>query len=229
MDDLGRKGTLSTLHGTELAREVAKRLAEEYPGNERQLCALRHRNAYELLVATILSAQCTDERVNQVTPTVFSRYPDPASLAEANLEELEELIRPTGFYHAKAANLIGMASAVVERFAGRIPSSMEELVSLPGVGRKTANVVLGVAFGQPGLPVDTHVARVSQRIGLTTEKNPDKIEADLVAALPPQELASFSLRMILHGRKVCKARKPLCDQCVLFDVCSYAVQAAAHL
>ncbi len=221
MDDQGRKGVATTLSGAELAKEVARRLAVEYPGDERQLCALKHKNAYELLVATILSAQCTDERVNQVTPMVFEEYPDPASLAEANPEHLEELIRPTGFYHAKAANLIGMASTVVERFAGNIPSRMDDLVTLPGVGRKTANVVLGVVFGQPSLPVDTHVARVSQRIGLTTEKNPDKIESDLVAVLPPEELASFSLRLILHGRNVCKARKPLCERCVLSDICSY--------
>jgi endonuclease-3 len=196
-----------------------RRLAEEYPDAH---CELDHSSPYELLVATILSAQCTDARVNQVTPALFARYPDPEDLAAADPEELEELIRPTGFYRNKARSLIGMAQALVERFDGRVPSSMPELTSIPGVGRKTANVVRSVALGLPGLPVDTHVTRLAHRLGLTTERDPVKIEHALNAMIPPDERGAFSLRLILHGRRVCTARRPACDRCVLADFCPSA-------
>ncbi|HEX8803593.1 MAG TPA: endonuclease III, partial [Acidimicrobiales bacterium] len=161
------------------ARVVADRLALEYPGTARELCALTHRNPYELLTATILSAQTTDERVNAVTPGLFARYPTPADLAAAAPAELEEMIHSTGFFRSKAKSLIGMATAVVERFGGEVPQRIQDLVTLPGVGRKTANVVRSVAMGLPGLPVDTHVLRLSRRLGLTTHDDPVKIEMDL--------------------------------------------------
>jgi endonuclease-3 len=192
------------------------RLEAEYPDAE---CALRHDNPYQLLVATILSAQCTDERVNQVTPAVFARYPTPADMAAAMPGELEELIRPTGFYRNKTRSLLGMAQAVEDRHGGKIPSTMAELASLPGVGRKTANVILSVGFDSPGLPVDTHVGRLSRRLGLTVETDPVKVERELNAMLPPPEWGRFSLRMIEHGRQVCLARKPRCPICVLNDYC----------
>ncbi len=200
------------------AREAAARLAEEYPGSAKELCALRHDGAFQLLVATILSAQCTDERVNQVTPEVFARWPDPPSLAAAG-PDLEEVIRPAGFFNSKAKSLRGMAGAVVERFGGQVPSSMADLTSLPGVGRKTANVVRSVALGLPGLPVDTHVARLTRRLGLTQATDPDRIEAEVSRMLPAAERGAFSLRLILHGRAVCRARTPRCDLCVLADFC----------
>jgi endonuclease-3 len=192
------------------------RLAAEYPDAE---CALRHDNPYQLLVATILSAQCTDERVNQVTPAVFARYPTTADMAAAIPGELEALIRPTGFYRNKTRSLLGMAQAVEDRHSGKIPSTMEELATLPGVGRKTANVILSVGFERPGLPVDTHVGRLSRRLGLTIETDPVKVERELNAMLPPPEWGLFSLRMIEHGRQVCLARKPRCPICVLNDYC----------
>jgi len=201
---------------------VARRLADAYPGSAEELCALEHRGPFELLVATVLSAQCTDERVNSVTPALFAAYPDPKSLAGADPEALEQLIRPTGFFRSKARNLLGMASALVEQHAGEVPSTMEELVALPGVGRKTANVVRSVGFGLPGLPVDTHVGRVSRRLGLTGEHDPTLVERDLDAMVPPPERGVFSLRMILHGRKVCTARAPRCMECLLADVCPSA-------
>jgi endonuclease-3 len=192
------------------------RLAEEYPD---AVCALRHEDPYQLLVATILSAQCTDERVNQVTPAVYARYPTPADMAAAEPGELEELIRPTGFYRNKTRSLIGMAAAVEQRHGGKIPSTMEELAALPGVGRKTANVVLSVGFDSPGLPVDTHVGRLSRRLGLTAQTDPVKVEHELGSMLPPPEWGRFSLRMIEHGRQVCLSRKPRCPICVLNDYC----------
>lgn len=209
------------------ARETIKRLAGEYPGEPAELCALRHDSPFQLLVATILSAQCTDERVNQVTPALFSAYPTPDAMAKAGLAEIEELIRPTGFYRNKAAALVGMAAALVERFGSEMPSSMEDLVSLPGVGRKTANVIRSVAFGLPGIAVDTHVGRLSRRLGLTTETDPDKVEADLDRLVPPAERAPLGMRLILHGRRVCAARSPRCAICVLADFCpSSSVPAA---
>jgi endonuclease-3 len=172
-----------------------------------------------MLAATILSAQTTDERVNMVTPVLFARYPTAADLAAANPEDVEQIIQSTGFFRQKTKSLIGMAQGLEEHFGGQVPHTMEELVSLPGVGRKTANVVLSVAFGLPGLPVDTHVARLSRRIGLTTETDPVKIERDLNALIPPAERGTFSLRLILHGRRVCVARKRRCEICVLNDFC----------
>ncbi len=201
------------------AEVVRSRLAEAYPGTPTELCALRHRNPYELLVATILSAQCTDEMVNSVTPALFARYPTPADLAAADPAELEAMIRPTGFFRQKARSLIGMAAAIEERFEGRVPTGLSELVTLPGVGRKTANVVRSVAFGLPGLPVDTHVGRLARRLRLTDETDPDKVERDLDALVPPEERGVFSLRLILHGRRVCLARRPRCAECVVADVC----------
>lgn len=173
-------------------------------------------------MATILSAQCTDERVNQVTPALFGHYPDAASLAAADPDELEALIRSTGFFRSKARNLLGMAAAVEERHEGRVPGAMDELTALPGVGRKTANVVRSVALGLPGLPVDTHVGRLSRRLGLTVETDPVKVEHELDPMIPAGERGLFSLRLILHGRRVCAARRPACDRCVLADFCPSA-------
>ena len=198
---------------------VVEVLAELYPDAQ---CALTHANAFQLLVATILSAQCTDERVNMVTPAVFARYPTPGDLAVADPEELEELVRSTGFFHSKAKNLIGMAQRVEELFGGEIPTELSDVVTLPGVGRKTGNVVRSVWFGLPGLPVDTHVTRLSHRLRLTAEEDPVKIEADLGAMVPPEEWGELSLRLIEHGRRVCDARKPQCDACALAGPCPSA-------
>jgi endonuclease-3 len=201
------------------AKEVVRRLATEYPGTARELCALDHHNAYELLTATILSAQTTDVRVNMVTPALFARYPTPEDLAAADPAEVEELIRSTGFYQNKTRSIIGMARGLVDRFDGDVPSRLDDLVTLPGVGRKTANVVRSVWFGEPGLPVDTHVARLTRRLGLTEETDPVKIELALNAMVPPAERGALSLRLILHGRRVCDARSPKCEICVLQDFC----------
>jgi endonuclease III len=197
-------------------REVAARLADEYPV---AVCELDHATPFELLAATILSAQCTDARVNMVTPALFARYPTPFELGAADPREVEEIIRSTGFYQSKAKNLIGMAQSLVDRFDGEVPTSLDDLVTLPGVGRKTGNVVRSVAFDLPGLPVDTHVKRLSNRLGLTMRDDPVKIEHELNAYLPAAERGAFSLRMILHGRRVCDARAPRCDECVLEDIC----------
>src|SRR5437660_2144982 len=204
------------------ARETIARLAEEYPGDERDLCALEHANPFQLLVATILSAQTTDENVNQVTPELYAAYPTAADLAAADPANVERIIHRTGFFRSKTRNLLGMARALEERFGGQVPERMEELVTLPGVGRKTANVVLSVGMGRPGLPVDTHVGRLSRRLGLTTNTDPVKVEQDLTAMLAPDEWGVFSLRMILHGRRVCLSRRPRCDDCVLNDFCPSA-------
>lgn len=198
---------------------MRQRLTDEYPDAE---CELDHRSAFELLVATILSAQCTDARVNLVTPALFERYPTPADLAEADPVELEGIIRPTGFYVSKGRNLTAMARGLVERFGGEVPTAMAELVTLAGVGRKTANVVRSVAFGLPGLPVDTHVGRLSRRLGLTEETDPVKVELELNPMVPAAERGVFGLRLILHGRRVCVARRPRCEECVLIDVCPSA-------
>ncbi len=198
------------------AREVARRLAEAYPD---AVCELDHNSAYELLTATILAAQTTDARVNMVTPGFFAKYPTPADLARADPSEVEDIIRSTGFYQNKTKSIIGMATALVDRFGGEVPSALEDLVTIPGVGRKTGNVVRSVWFDLPGLPVDTHVARLSKRLGLTSYDDPVKIELELNGYLPAQERGRFSLRMILHGRRVCFARTPDCASCVLEDIC----------
>lgn len=197
-------------------KALSERLAAAYP---EALCELDHRNPFELLAATVLSAQTTDARVNMVTPALFARYPDAASLAAANPDELEEIVRSTGFYQSKARNLIAMAQGLVERFGGEVPTALEDLVTLAGVGRKTGNVVRSVAFDLPGLPVDTHVGRLSRKWALTTEDDPVKVEAELCALLPPAEWGNYSLRTILHGRRVCDAKKPRCGECSLEDLC----------
>ena len=204
------------------ARVVADRLAEEYPGTATELCALDHSNPYELLVATILSAQTTDERVNMVTPAVFAKYPRPADLAAADPAELETIIQSTGFFRNKTRSLMGMAAALVGRFGGEVPHKLSDLVTLPGVGRKTGNVVRSVDLGEPGLPVDTHVLRLSRRLGLTRQTDPVKVELELNPMVRADERGALSLRLILHGRRVCMARKPRCDVCVLADVCPSA-------
>ncbi|HVC24114.1 MAG TPA: endonuclease III [Acidimicrobiales bacterium] len=208
------------------AREVSARLAARYPADARELCALRHESPYELIAATILSAQCTDERVNIVTPGLFRRYPHVEDLAGADPHVVEDLVRSTGFFRAKTSSLIGMATAVVERFGGEVPADLDDLVTLPGVGRKTANVVRSVAFALPGLPVDTHVGRLSLRLGLTTERDPVKVERALCAMLPPREWGAFSIRLILLGRDTCAARRPRCDRCLLADICPSAGSGA---
>jgi endonuclease-3 len=204
------------------AREVNRRLGERFPGSAADLCALDHADAFQLLAATILSAQCTDERVNKTTPALFARFPDAASLAAAPVEEVEELIRPTGFFRAKTRSLIGMAAAVVERFGGEVPTRMADLVTLPGVGRKTANVLRSVEFELPGLPVDTHVQRLALRLDLTAATDPVKVEHELGAMIPAGQRGMFSLRLILHGRETCRARSPRCADCVLSDICPSA-------
>lgn len=204
------------------ALETLRRLEPEYPGTPVELCALRHENAFQLLVATILSAQSTDETVNKVTPALFAHYPTPAALAAADPAALEAEIHATGFFRNKARSLRGMAAAVVERYDGRVPTRIEDLVTLPGVGRKTANVVRSVALGLPGLPVDTHVGRLAKRLGLTALDDPVKVEHELNAMLPADQRGVFSLRLILHGRRVCVARKPRCGDCVCNDFCPSA-------
>ncbi len=199
-----------------------ERLAEAYPGEAVDLCELDYSSPFQLLVATILSAQTTDMRVNQVTPQLFRRYPTAEDLAHADPTELEGIIRSTGFYRNKARSLIGMANALVDRFGGEVPHRLADLVTVPGVGRKTANVVRSVGLGQPGLPVDTHVLRLSGRIGLTTATDPVAVEAELNPFLPASERGVFSLRTILHGRRVCHARRPACAECVLNDFCPSA-------
>lgn len=204
------------------ASVVAARLGELYPGTAVELCALDHRDPFQLLVATILSAQTTDVRVNLVTPALFAEYPDAAALAGADPSHLEDVIRSTGFFRSKARSLLGMARALVDRFDGQVPAAMEDLVTLPGVGRKTANVVRSVGFGEPGLPVDTHVGRLARRLGLTQSEDPVVVERDLDKLVPPTERGALSLRLILHGRAVCTARRPRCPTCVLADVCPSA-------
>jgi endonuclease-3 len=198
------------------ARLTHQRLAEEYPD---AVCELDHRNAFELLVATILSAQSTDKRVNMVTPELFRRWPDAPALAAADPEEVQEVVRSTGFYANKTRSIIGMATHLVERFGGEVPGAMSDLVSLPGVGRKTANVVRSVALGLPGLPVDTHVLRLTKRLAIRSEEDPVKVELELNPMIPAAERGDFSLRLILHGRRVCFARRPNCPECVLADFC----------
>ena len=186
-------------------------------------CALHHENPFQLLVATILSAQCTDERVNQVTPALFARFPTPQDMAASRREDLEALIRPTGFYRNKAKNIQAASIRICERFGGEVPQGMDELTSLPGVARKTANVVRGVCFGlADGIVVDTHVKRLSQRLGLTEQKTPEKIEKELMLIIPPEDWIDISHLLIFHGRRVCNARKPDCVNCTLANLCPSA-------
>jgi endonuclease-3 len=201
------------------------RLAEEYPGDAADLCALRFDDAFQLLVATILSAQTTDERVNSVTPGLFARYPTSSALAAADPAEVERLIYPTGFFRQKTKSLLGMALDLTEHHGGQVPTSVAELTALPGVGRKTANVVRSVGLGRPGLPVDTHVGRLARRLGLTTEVDPVKVEHALNPMVLATERGALSLRLILHGRAVCTSRRPRCDRCVLADYCPSAFAA----
>ena len=201
---------------------ILQLLDEHYP---RVHVTLDFRNPLELLVATILSAQCTDERVNRVTPAIFAKYPSAADYARAPLEELERDIYQTGFYHNKARSLKALGQALVEQHRGQVPASLEELVKLPGIGRKTANVILGNAFGIPGIVVDTHCGRVSQRLGLTRAKDPVKIEFDLMALVPKERWTRFSLQLIWHGRAICTARDPQCPRCPLLPYCDYGQKA----
>jgi endonuclease III len=198
------------------AQRINTILAEQYPDAR---CALHYKNPLQLLVATILSAQCTDVCVNKVTPALFARYPDAGALAEAKLPELQALIKPTGFFRNKASNIRACCQALVEHHAGQVPRTLAELVELPGIGRKTANVILGNAFDTPGIPVDTHVGRLSRRLGLTKHTDPVKVEHDLMPMLPASEWTIFGHRVIFHGRQVCQSRKPKCEHCVLQDLC----------
>ncbi len=199
------------------ARKLYAQLASLYPDAG---CALNFRSPFELLVATILSAQCTDARVNMVTPALFERFPNPQAMRQATTAELEELIRSTGFYHNKARSILGTAAMLIDDFSGQVPRTMDELLRLPGVARKTANVVLGNAYGvNAGVPVDTHVMRLSQRLGLSRHSQPVKIEPDLIKLYPPTQWTMLAHLLISHGRKVCTARKPACDTCPLRPDC----------
>lgn len=201
----------------ERAERIQEILAREYPAPR---CALNHKTAFQLLCATILSAQCTDERVNKVTPALFARYPTPRALAGADPGDVTEIIRSTGFFNNKTKSLIGAAFRIVEDFGGTVPRTMEELLTLPGVARKTANVVLGTWFGKNvGVVVDTHVTRLSRRMGLTRNQTPEKIERDLMKVFPQDEWTNLSHRLILHGRAVCAARLPRCADCAVGTVC----------
>ncbi|MDK8694239.1 endonuclease III [Corynebacterium sp. MSK158] len=211
---------LSAASAPELrAPEINRRLAQEYPDAR---CALDYDSPLQLLVATVLSAQCTDERVNSVTPELFARYPEAADYASAQRSDLESILRPLGFQRAKAGHLLGIGEKLVADFQGEVPRTVKELTSLPGVGRKTALVVLGNAFGILGLTVDTHFGRLMQRLGLTGETTPVKIERDIAKLVPEEEWTMFSHRVIFHGRQVCHARTPECDACVLRDMCPAA-------
>ncbi len=203
--------------------KIAAILEGEYPDAR---CMLDHGSPFELLIATILAAQCTDERVNSVTPALFRRYPDPAAMAGADMGELEELVRSTGFFHSKAKSIRGAAEALSSRIPGGLPRTMEELVAIPGVGRKTANVVLGVCFGLPAIIVDTHFYRVARRLGLTQAEVPEAIEAELQRLLHPEKWTRFSHGVTFHGRRRCKAKKPDCPACVLARLCPWPEKTA---
>ena len=202
----------------ERLKVIAKALQRTMPAPQMEL---DHRSPWELLVATILSAQCTDQRVNQVTPALFRRYPGPAELAGADQLEVEQLIHSTGFFKSKAKHLLGCSKAVTERFHERVPQTMETLITLPGVGRKTANVILGNAFGQPGIVVDTHVKRVAKRLALSKSDNPERVEEDLQQLMPKSQWTAVSQRLLLHGRYICLARKPRCGTCPVYQQCSW--------
>jgi endonuclease-3 len=201
---------------TERAQEIARILLKTYPDAR---CALNHRNPLELLVATILSAQCTDERVNRVTPHLFQRYRTAKDYAQADLAALQKMVQPTGFYRQKAKTLKALGQAIWQRFGGQVPRRMEDLVSLPGVGRKTANVVLGTCFDIPGVVVDTHVRRLAHRMGLSDQSDPDRIELDLMQQIPKAQWTQFSHALIWHGRRICKARNPVCLTCPVESLC----------
>jgi endonuclease-3 len=198
--------------------EVLKRLAQEYGGMK---IALRYQNPLQLLIATILAAQCTDERVNAVTEGLFRKYPDAQSFAQVSPSQLEEDIRPTGFFRQKARAIIAACSKLVESYGGEVPSRLEDLVSLPGVGRKTANILLGNAFGQPAIAVDTHVLRVSRRLGLASAADPDKVEAELRQVIPREQWTEAAHWMVWHGRRVCRAQRPLCHLCPVYELCPW--------
>lgn len=210
------KGTSKDLAPERIAA-ILKGLDEAYPDVE---CALTHRSPWELLVATILSAQCTDVRVNMVTPALFKRFPTPQAMAKAKIEDLEDLIRTTGFYHNKAKSILGAAKRISEDFGGKVPETLDELITVPGAARKTANVVLGVCFGKAeGVVVDTHVFRIAHRLSLAKGDTPQKVEQELMKILPHSRWISFSHQIIHHGRQVCDARKPKCDRCNLEILC----------
>jgi endonuclease-3 len=207
---------MKTINPRRHAGRIVRALAEHYPDAH---CALHYENPLQLLIATILSAQCTDVRVNMVTPALFARYPDAAAFAEAKPKELEKAIQSTGFFRNKAGNIIACCKELVAKHGGQVPGTMEELVPLPGIGRKTANVILGNAFDVPGITVDTHVGRLSRRLGLTVHTDAVKVERDLMDLLPAREWTMFSHRMIFHGRQVCHSRKPNCAGCTLATFC----------
>ncbi|MDR0883633.1 MAG: endonuclease III [Oscillospiraceae bacterium] len=203
------------------AHEVERRLRAAYPD---ALCSLQYSDPFQLLVATRLSAQCTDARVNLVTPALFAAYPDASRMAEADLGHVEELIRSCGFYHTKARNLIDMAQMLLAVYGGRVPDTLEDLIRLPGVGRKTANLILGDVYGLPAVVADTHLIRIAGLLGLVHTKDPAKVEQQLRALLPPEHSNDFCHRCVLHGRAVCVARRPRCANCVLADICDFRFQ-----
>jgi endonuclease III len=216
---MGKSVTISRAPAAQKKRalEVLSRLKTLYPG---ATCSLDYDTPVQLLVATILSAQCTDERVNKVTPALFAKFPDAAAIAAADLDELEDLVRSTGFFRNKARNILGSCQKIMAEFQGQVPATMEQLLTLPGVARKTANVVLAHAYGiNAGVTVDTHVKRLSHRLGFTKHSEPIKIEQDLIKLLPQADWENWSIRLIYHGRAVCDARKPACDHCMLSDLC----------
>ncbi|MBO7739180.1 MAG: endonuclease III [Oscillospiraceae bacterium] len=201
----------------ETALKIVELLEQEYP---EALCSLEYEKDYELLFATRLAAQCTDERVNKVTPTLYSRYPSLEALAEARLEDVEEIIRSCGFFHTKARDIIAASQMLLVDFGGVVPDNMEDLLKLPGVGRKTANIILGDIYRKPAVVTDTHCIRLANRMGLAVGKEPYKVEVQLAELIPPEKQSDFCHRLVLHGRAVCSARKPTCDICVLHDVCA---------
>jgi endonuclease-3 len=203
------------------AKVIYRQLSKNYP-NVR--CELDYKNAFQLLVATVLSAQCTDKRVNQTTPALFKKYPNPQKMAKADLKDIQRLVKSTGFFRAKAKSIKGLSNIIVEQFDGNVPSKLEDLITLPGVGRKTANVVLGHAFGIPGITVDTHFGRLSRRFGWSKQNNPVKVEFEVGELIPQKEWTNLSQRMIWHGRRVCHSRKPACGACALAKLCpSYGI------
>jgi endonuclease-3 len=203
------------------AKVIYRQLSKNYP-NVR--CELDYKNAFQLLVATVLSAQCTDKRVNQTTPALFKKYPNPQKMAKADLRDIQNLVKSTGFFRAKAKNIKGLSNKIMQEFDGKVPSNLEDLITLPGVGRKTANVVLGHAFGIPGITVDTHFGRLSRRFGWSKQNNPVKVEFEVGELIPQKEWTNLSQRMIWHGRRVCHSRKPACGACALAKLCpSYGI------